>query len=248
MTFSNDPRFVGPTVEMMMGSREAVVDYMTPLGLHHLMGRPSLRAGGRGSRAARAPTGLRSTITGPTPTASASTARPSGSDATAQYAPQVAAGVQRRGAHRRARAAVVPPPALGLPDAVGPPAVGRAGDHLRPRRRDGRRHAPDLGGAGPYVDASGSARFRPSWPSRSRRPSGGATPASPISWTSRAAPCRTASRHRLIPWPGTRRCHFRSHPETEACRTRQASGGLGFAALKADAIASRSGLARNSAS
>jgi alpha-glucuronidase len=37
MTFSNDPRFVGPTVEMMMSSREAVVDYMTPLGLHHLM-------------------------------------------------------------------------------------------------------------------------------------------------------------------------------------------------------------------
>ena len=37
MTFSNDPRFVGPAVEMMMGSREAVVDYMTPLGLGHLM-------------------------------------------------------------------------------------------------------------------------------------------------------------------------------------------------------------------
>lgn len=37
MTFSNDARFVGPAVDMMMGSREAVVDYMTPLGLHHLM-------------------------------------------------------------------------------------------------------------------------------------------------------------------------------------------------------------------
>jgi alpha-glucuronidase len=37
MTFSNAPGFVGPAVEMMMGSREAVVDYMTPLGLHHLM-------------------------------------------------------------------------------------------------------------------------------------------------------------------------------------------------------------------
>ncbi|WP_421731426.1 alpha-glucuronidase family glycosyl hydrolase [Brevundimonas sp.] len=36
-TFSNDPAFVGPVTEMMMGSREAVVDYMTPLGLHHLM-------------------------------------------------------------------------------------------------------------------------------------------------------------------------------------------------------------------
>jgi alpha-glucuronidase len=38
MTFSNDARFVKSTVDMMMGSREAAVDYMTPLGLHHLMG------------------------------------------------------------------------------------------------------------------------------------------------------------------------------------------------------------------
>jgi alpha-glucuronidase len=39
MTFTNDEAFINPTVEMMMKSREAVVDYMTPLGLHHLMGR-----------------------------------------------------------------------------------------------------------------------------------------------------------------------------------------------------------------
>lgn len=39
MTFSNDERLVGPVVEMMMGSRQAAVDYMTPLGLHHLMAR-----------------------------------------------------------------------------------------------------------------------------------------------------------------------------------------------------------------
>ena len=37
MTFSNDMRFIAPTVAMMMGSREAAVDYMTPLGLAHLM-------------------------------------------------------------------------------------------------------------------------------------------------------------------------------------------------------------------
>ena len=36
MTFSNDPGFVNPVVTMMMGSREAVVAYMMPLGLHHL--------------------------------------------------------------------------------------------------------------------------------------------------------------------------------------------------------------------
>ncbi len=39
MTFSNDARLLTPVVQMMMGSREAVVDYMTPLGLHHQMAR-----------------------------------------------------------------------------------------------------------------------------------------------------------------------------------------------------------------
>jgi len=38
MTFGNDPALVAPVLSMMMGSREAVVDYMTPLGLTHLMG------------------------------------------------------------------------------------------------------------------------------------------------------------------------------------------------------------------
>jgi len=35
MTWSEDPRAVNPIVAMMLGSREAVVDYMTPLGLAH---------------------------------------------------------------------------------------------------------------------------------------------------------------------------------------------------------------------
>jgi alpha-glucuronidase len=39
MTFSSDRAFVSPVVAMMMGSREAAVDYMTPLGLHHQMSR-----------------------------------------------------------------------------------------------------------------------------------------------------------------------------------------------------------------
>ena len=37
MTFSNDPAFSNAVTPMMIASREAVVDYMTPLGLHHLM-------------------------------------------------------------------------------------------------------------------------------------------------------------------------------------------------------------------
>jgi alpha-glucuronidase len=39
MTFTPSPAVVQPIVEMMMGSREAAVNYMTPLGLHHLMER-----------------------------------------------------------------------------------------------------------------------------------------------------------------------------------------------------------------
>jgi alpha-glucuronidase len=37
-TFTSDPQFVSDVSSMMMQSREAVVNYMTPIGLHHLMG------------------------------------------------------------------------------------------------------------------------------------------------------------------------------------------------------------------
>ena len=36
-TFSNDENFIKPVKEIMIESREAVVNYMTPLGLHHIM-------------------------------------------------------------------------------------------------------------------------------------------------------------------------------------------------------------------
>ena len=37
MTFSDDPAFVTPVVDMMMASRETAANYMTPLGLAHQM-------------------------------------------------------------------------------------------------------------------------------------------------------------------------------------------------------------------
>ncbi len=37
-TFSNDPTFVAPVVGIMMSSHQTLVDYMTPLGLAHIMG------------------------------------------------------------------------------------------------------------------------------------------------------------------------------------------------------------------
>ncbi|MCC9167371.1 alpha-glucuronidase family glycosyl hydrolase [Pontibacter harenae] len=38
MTFTNNNQFISPVKQMMMGSHEALVNYMTPLGLHHIMG------------------------------------------------------------------------------------------------------------------------------------------------------------------------------------------------------------------
>ena len=38
MTFSNSPEVVTTLRDMMIASREIVVQYMTPLGLHHIMG------------------------------------------------------------------------------------------------------------------------------------------------------------------------------------------------------------------
>ena len=91
MTFSNEEKFVGRVVDMMMASRETVVDYMTPLGLHHIMGRshhygpgPWVEGGPRADwtsvyyhRADAGGIGFDRTA--------------SGSNAVAQYAPQVAA-------------------------------------------------------------------------------------------------------------------------------------------------------------
>lgn len=91
MTFSNEPMFIKPVVDMMMGSREAVVDYMTPLGLHHLMARghhygpgPWVEGGPRADwtsvyyhRADSEGIGFDRTT--------------SGSNAVSQYAPQIAA-------------------------------------------------------------------------------------------------------------------------------------------------------------
>lgn len=36
-TFSNNENFIKPVKKMMLQSRETVVDYMTPLGLHHII-------------------------------------------------------------------------------------------------------------------------------------------------------------------------------------------------------------------
>jgi alpha-glucuronidase len=37
MTFTHDPNFIAPVKKMMLDSREITVNYMTPIGLHHIM-------------------------------------------------------------------------------------------------------------------------------------------------------------------------------------------------------------------
>jgi alpha-glucuronidase len=39
MTFSNNKQFLTPAMHIMLTSRENLVNYMTPIGLHHIMGR-----------------------------------------------------------------------------------------------------------------------------------------------------------------------------------------------------------------
>src|SRR5688572_11918613 len=89
MTFTNDATFIAPVKSMMLDSRQATVDYMTPLGLHHLMARghhygpgPWVSGGGRADwtsvyyhRADANGIGFDRTATG--------------SNAVSQYAPQV---------------------------------------------------------------------------------------------------------------------------------------------------------------
>jgi alpha-glucuronidase len=91
MTFSNDPAFLVSVVALMLGSREAVVDYMTPLGLHHQMARDHHY--GPGPWVNAAPSAIwTSTYYNRADSAGIGFDRTAtGSNAIAQYAPELAA-------------------------------------------------------------------------------------------------------------------------------------------------------------
>ena len=90
MTFTADPRFVEPALRMMMGSREAAVDFMTPLGLHHQMARDTHYGPGPWVTGGRADqTSLYFSKVGADGIGFDRTA--AGSNAIAQYAPEIAA-------------------------------------------------------------------------------------------------------------------------------------------------------------
>ena len=181
MTWGHAPEVVATIRSIMLDSREAFVHYTMPLGLHHLIGgdhyapmpentdprraglvrhllSPRRRVGHR--LRSHAP---RQRRRGPVPLAAAR-------------------AVERSRDHARRTAAVVSPPALGLPHEVGPHALGRAGP--RPtaaaptRRRDSRR------GGRRCAARSMRSATRPCSPScagRRKMPPRGATSASATS-------------------------------------------------------------------
>ncbi len=147
-------RFLDGVVPMMLESREAAVDYMTPLGLTHQMATGHHYGPGPWvcdlerpewnpcyySRADKDGIGFDRTATG--------------SDALAQYAPSVAALWSDPRTVDARLPAVVPPCPLGLPDAYRAAAVGGTGPALRQRRGEGRtRWRTTWASLKPYVDA-----------------------------------------------------------------------------------------------
>jgi alpha-glucuronidase len=89
MTFSNDEAFVKPVVAMMMGSREAVVDYMTPLGLHHQMATDHHYGPGPWVSDLSRPEWNPTYYNRADATGIGFDRTPTGSDALAQYAPEI---------------------------------------------------------------------------------------------------------------------------------------------------------------
>ncbi len=93
MTFTSDRRFLAPVVGMMMGSREAAVDYMTPLGLASQMAADThLGPGPWVAPAMGMPPDWSSTYySRPDASGIGFDRTATGSDAVAQYSPHVAA-------------------------------------------------------------------------------------------------------------------------------------------------------------
>ena len=99
MTFTHDDRFVAPVKAMMLGSREAVVDYMTPLGLHHLMAGATTTAPAPGSTRGSRADWSRSTTTAPMRGIGFDRTA-TGSNAVAQYAAAARSSPTRRSCPR----------------------------------------------------------------------------------------------------------------------------------------------------
>ncbi len=150
MTFTNDDRFVAPAAQIMLASREAVVDYMTPLGLHHLMAEGHHHGPGPWVDIADAGRADWTSVY-----YHRADAGGIGFDRTASrqrrrvaVPPAAARAARRARSLSREPAAVVPPRGVGPPHVVGADAVGRALPPLLARRRHRPRLAAAVGDAG----------------------------------------------------------------------------------------------------
>jgi alpha-glucuronidase len=90
LTFTGDPRFVQPTVGMMMSSRETAVNYLTPLGLAHQMATGHHHGPGLWVRDLARPEWNPAYYNKADATGIGFDRTKTGSDAVAQYAPPVA--------------------------------------------------------------------------------------------------------------------------------------------------------------
>jgi alpha-glucuronidase len=161
MTFGSAPDLVTGAVEMMLGSRETVVDYMTPLGLHHLM------ASGHHYGPGPWVHDLQRADQNPVYFHRADAAglgfdrTKAGSGAVTRYAPEVA----RCSATRPVPEDSLVPPPRGR---VGPHALGRARRPVTARRRRRRGEQRQWDALAPYVDAEQHRSPRSAHPQEAR--------------------------------------------------------------------------------
>ena len=190
---------------MMMASREAVVNYMTPLGLHHMMATGHHYGPGPWVSDLPRPEQNPVYFNRADATGVGFDRTPSGSDATSQYAPPIAklfAGPD------------IPDRYLLWFHHVAWNHKMKSGRtlwdeivlHYDDGIADGAPDAPDLGcdeaPCGRRALVTDKLR---SWPFRKRKRNGGVTPASPISRLSRTCRCRPVMPRRRMIWLITRR-------------------------------------------
>ena len=217
LTFGNDPALVAPVKEMMLGSREAVVDYMTPLGLVHLMAEGHHYGPGPWVSTARRADWNSVYYHRADANGIGFDRTASGSNAVAQYfppwpTPSLASTRCRRST---CSSSTTWDGITGWPRAA-PCGRSSCGTTTRGSRRSAAcRPRGDRSRAG--WTRSGTSRSGPSSPSRRRRRGGGGTPASSTSRPSRGSRYRRDTSVRSTTSSTTRRSGSGTSRGSEAC-------------------------------
>ena len=201
-----------------MGSREAAVDYMTPLGLaaHH-DGTTTHYGPGPWDGGARGRTGTAPITIAPMPTALASTAPPPAATWLAQYNPPLRDEFERR----RGNAGDICFWFHHVPWDYKMPSGRTLWDELVAHYRCGVDQVAEMrktwAGLGAYVDAERFDQVSAFLAIQEHEASGGATPASPISSNMPNGRSRLAMRPNIRS-AITRRCRLTPRPTLKPCR------------------------------